>query len=55
MYYVIFNPAAGAGRSAKALQLVEQRLREKGAAYTVATTQYPKHSVELAKAALGKG
>ena len=25
MYYIIFNPTAGAGRSAKVLSLVEQR------------------------------
>ena len=55
MYYVIFNPTAGAGRSVKAMERVEQRLKEKNVAYEVAVTQYARHSMELAAAAVGKG
>lgn len=55
MYYLIFNPTAGAGRSGKAMQRIEQHLREKGIEYEVATTQYARHSMELASAAIGKG
>lgn len=55
MYYLIFNPTAGAGRSVKVMQRVEQHLKEKGIEYKAATTQYARHSTELAKAAIGKG
>lgn len=55
MYYVIFNPTAGAGRSVKAMQRVEQRLKENGVAYEVAATQYARHAMELAAGAVGKG
>ena len=55
MFYIIFNPVAGAGRSVKAMQRVEQHLKEKGVEYIAATTQYARHSMELAKAAVGRG
>jgi len=55
MYYVIFNPTAGAGRSVKAMERVAQRLKEKGVVYETAVTQYARHSMELAAAAVGKG
>jgi YegS/Rv2252/BmrU family lipid kinase len=55
MYYIIFNPTAGAGRSVKAMQRVEQHLKENGIAYETAVTQYARHSMELAAAAIGKG
>lgn len=55
MYYIIFNPTAGAGRSVRAMERVEQCLKEKGIAYEVAATQYARHSMELAAAAIGKG
>ena len=55
MYYIIFNPTAGAGRSVKAMQRVEQHLKESGVTYEMATTQYARHSMELAAAAVGKG
>ncbi len=55
MYYIIFNPTAGAGRSQKAMHAVAQHLTQKQIAYKVDETQYPKHAVTLARAAIGKG
>ncbi len=55
MYYLIFNPTAGAGRSVKALQQVQQYLNQKDIQYEVATTQYAGHAMELAESAIGKG
>lgn len=55
MYYIIFNPTAGAGRSHKAMQTVEQRLKEKNIDYIVEETKYRLHAVELARQAVGKG
>lgn len=55
MHYIIFNPTAGAGRSHKALLLVEQLLLERGVAYEISHTQYKQHAKELAREAIGKG
>jgi len=55
MYYIIFNPTAGAGRSAKALQVVEQQLKEHKKEYKLVQTQYPNHAQELAHDAVGMG
>lgn len=55
MYYIIFNPTAGAGRSHKAMQAVLQRLDEKGVQYKLSQTGYKQHAVKLAKEAVGKG
>lgn len=55
MYYIIFNPTAGAGRSVKVMQAVDQYLIQKKVEYEVAETQYPQHAVELAHDAVGKG
>ncbi len=55
MYYVIFNPTAGAGRSRKALETVEKILRERNKEYTVANTEYREHAIKLARGAVGKG
>ena len=55
MYYIIFNPTAGAGRSHKAMQIVEQQLNERGVPYEISHTQYKQHAMELARAAIGKG
>lgn len=55
MYYLIFNPTAGAGRSIKALQSVEQKLTDHNIKYEVVSTQYKGHALELAKQAIGKG
>lgn len=55
MYYIIFNPTAGAGRSVKVMLAVEQYLKQKKVEYEVAETQYPQHAVELAREAVGKG
>lgn len=54
MYYIIFNPTAGAGRSLKVMQAVEQHLIQEDVAFEVVETQYPQHAVELARAAVGK-
>jgi YegS/Rv2252/BmrU family lipid kinase len=55
MYCIIFNPTAGAGRSAKAMQTVCQILDERKTAYTVFETQYKEHAISLARDAIGKG
>jgi len=55
MYYIIFNPTAGAGRSVKVMQAIQQHLESKKVAYKVAETQYARHAVKLAREAVGKG
>lgn len=55
MYYLIFNPTAGAGRSIKVLESVEKRLKEKDIKYEIVTTEYKGHALELAKHAVGRG
>ena len=55
MYCIIYNPTAGAGRSAKAMQTVEQMLKERNVAFTVFETQYKEHAVTLARDAIGRG
>lgn len=55
MYCIIFNPTAGAGRSAKAMETVHQILKENNVNYTVLETQYKEHSVLLARESIGKG
>ena len=55
MYYFIFNPAAGAGRSKKALQVLEEYCHLKSVDYKVAYSEYPGHSIKLAQQAVGKG
>ena len=55
MYYIIFNPTAGAGRSHKAMQTVTAHLDAKQIAYTLVHTQYKQHAIELAHEAVGKG
>ena len=55
MYYIIFNPTAGAGRSKKAMQAIEAHLKSKDIKFEVHETNYPKHAAELARDAVGKG
>lgn len=55
MYCIIFNPTAGAGRSYKALDVVQQILKEQNKEYTVLKTEYSQHAIELAKSCVGKG
>ncbi len=55
MYYIIFNPTAGAGRSQKVMQAVESHLKLKNEDYQVAETKYKRHAAELARDAVGKG
>ena len=55
MYYFIFNPAAGAGRSKKALQVLEEYCHLKSVDYKVAYSEYSGHSIKLAQQAVGKG
>lgn len=55
MYCIIYNPTAGAGRSAKVMQTVQQLLTEKNVPFTVFETQYKEHAVSLAKNAVGRG
>lgn len=54
MYYIIFNPTAGAGRSIKVLESVEQHLKARNKPYKVAHTEYVNHAQELASSAIGK-
>lgn len=55
MYYIIFNPTAGAGRSKKVLEIVEQYFKSTNKKYEVDYTMYQGHAVGLAKNAIGKG
>ena len=55
MYYIIFNPTAGAGRSIKALKRVKQHLADRSVDYDINETEYPGHAVSLAGNAVGKG
>ena len=55
MYYLIFNPTAGAGRSKKTLQTVKDYCKAQSKEYEVAQTQYIGHATLLAKNAIGKG
>ncbi len=55
MYYLIFNPTAGAGRSRKVLENVEQYFKQQGKEYEIVQTQHIGHATTLAKEAVGKG
>ncbi|MFA5674961.1 MAG: diacylglycerol kinase family protein [Christensenellales bacterium] len=55
MYYIIFNPTAGAGRSYKAMNIVTKYLQDNSIKYKEAHTEYKRHATKLAKAAIGKG
>jgi diacylglycerol kinase (ATP) len=47
MYYLMFNPNAGRGRSQALLQQAQTFLDSYQLAYTVLTTTHPKHATEL--------
>ncbi|MBT3320140.1 MAG: diacylglycerol kinase family lipid kinase [Clostridia bacterium] len=55
MYYLIFNPTAGAGRSKKTLQIVEEYCKARGKKYELAQTERIGHATQLASSAVGKG
>jgi YegS/Rv2252/BmrU family lipid kinase len=55
MYFIIFNPTAGAGRSQKVMQAVKTHLEQKGEDFLIAETKYQKHAALLAREAIGKG
>ncbi|MBN2878539.1 MAG: diacylglycerol kinase family lipid kinase [Clostridia bacterium] len=55
MYNLIFNPAAGHGRSQKQLDIVTEILDKKNIAYSVHKTEQPGHATEIAKALIAKG
>lgn len=55
MYYFIFNPTAGAGRSKKALSAAEEYCTQKGIEYKVAYSEYAGHAISIAENAVGKG
>jgi diacylglycerol kinase (ATP) len=55
MYYIIFNPTAGAGRSKKTLQIVKEYCDAQNKEYEIAQTEYVGHATTLAKNAIGKG
>ncbi len=54
MFYIIFNPTAGAGRSYKAMNIVTTYLKENGIEYKDVQTEYKRHAVMLAREAIGK-
>jgi len=55
MYYIIFNPTAGAGRSKKVLQAVKEVFLLQIKKYEIAQTEYIGHATKLAKNAVSKG
>jgi diacylglycerol kinase (ATP) len=55
MYCIIFNPTAGAGRSVKTMQKVEEHLKNNNVDYIIMETKYRGHAIELAKDSIGKG
>lgn len=55
MYYVIINPEAGKGRAMKAVQPVEQVLKDNGIEYTLMYTQRHGHAIELCQHAVSQG
>lgn len=48
-FYILYNPAAGAHTAASKLALVEKALKAKQLDYTVTTSQYAGHMVQLAR------
>lgn len=50
MYAFIVNPAAGSGRSMKAIPVIEEEMNRRGVAYRMLLTERPGHATELAKA-----
>jgi YegS/Rv2252/BmrU family lipid kinase len=54
MYYLIFNPTAGAGRSVKRCSAYSSAFRKR-ACVRGRHHRYPRHSMELAAAAVGRG
>jgi YegS/Rv2252/BmrU family lipid kinase len=55
MYYIIFNPTAGAGRSIKVLKSIQQHFSDHNKEYILAETAHAGHASVLAKEAVGKG
>lgn len=53
--YFIVNPIAGAGRSAKVFARARELLERRGADFCAVYSEYPGHTVELARAALAAG
>ena len=55
MYYILCNPIAGGGRALESLKKLQAHLDERGLEYEIGLSQYHKHTIELAKDAVGKG
>jgi YegS/Rv2252/BmrU family lipid kinase len=54
-WFAILNPASGGGRALRGRTRIEARLRESGLDWTLAVSEYPGHTVELAAEAARKG
>lgn len=55
MYHFILNPVAGKGRTLSAIQKIKQFLNERGVAYHIHYTQYPRHATEITRELTGEG
>ena len=51
-YAFIVNPIAGSGRAQKAVQVIENEMRQRSLAYGVMLTEHPGHGTELARKAI---
>lgn len=49
MYHIIVNPKGGKGKSLKALETVEQMLKEKSIEYIVHRTEYAEHATQITR------
>lgn len=49
MFYLLYNPVAGRGRAAKRIARVLELFEQSGAPFTVRTSDYSGHVIELAK------
>lgn len=49
MFYLLYNPTAGRGRAAKRIARVLELFEQSGAPFSVLTTDYRGHGIELAK------
>lgn len=53
--HFIVNPVAGSGKCAERFAEAERLLRDRKVDFSVSRTEYPRHAVELAKAAIAAG
>lgn len=55
MYYIVYNPTAGAGRAVGRLAQLEQYLTQNHIAYEVAPSEYAGHTTVLVEEAIAQG